>query len=133
MMKSNKRQGWVGLEGLRIKGAIGVYHDEKKNGSHLEVSISVYGNLAPAINTDEIENSFNYEQLAAIARNEIEKGNHLLEPVADGILESVLEQMPDVRKVEVELRKLDPPLGDPCDASVVMMKRKRKKEKKRQQ
>ena len=92
-MKSSKRKGWVGLERLKIKGSIGVYHDEKKNGSHLEISIRVYGDLRSAIETDEIENSLNYEQLASIAHDEILKGNHLLEPVANGILETVLEHL----------------------------------------
>ena len=128
-MKSSKRKGWVGLERLQIKGSIGVYHDERKNGNQLDISVLVYGDLLPAIETDEIEDSFDYELLASIARSEIEKGNHLLEPVANGILETILKEMPKVEKAKVELRKLNPPLDDPCSASVIKMGMKRRKKK----
>ena len=125
-MKSTKRNGWIGLRGLKIKGSVGVYENEKRNGSVLMLNIWVFGNLATAIESDKIENCFNYEELARIAREEIENGSHLLEPVANAILTKILEEMPSVKKAKIELSKLNPPLENPCDASEVKLSLKRK-------
>ena len=125
-MKLSKRKGWVGLEGLKVHGSVGVYESEKKNGNILELDIWVYGNLKPAIDSDKIEESINYELLEKVAIQEIEGGNHLLEPVANGILTRIFKDVPGVEKARITLKKLNPPLDNPCHASVVKLRLKRK-------
>lgn len=129
-MKLSKRKGWIGLKGLSIQGSIGVYDNEKQNGNTLIANVWVYGNLAPAIISDEIEDCLNYEDLAKIAGEEIQGGSHLLEPVAHSILIKILGKMPLAEKAKIELSKLNPPLDNPCDASVVKLSLKRKHLKK---
>lgn len=126
-MKLNKTKGWIGLKGLRIKSSIGVYYKEKQNGSMLELDVWVYGDLAPAIESDQLDKSINYEILAQIADEEIKSGNHLIEPIAGKILERVLNEIPLVERAKLELRKMHPPLMNPCEASVVRLKLKKKK------
>ena len=125
-MKLNKRKGWIGLEGLRVHGSVGVYESEKKNGNLLELDIWVFGDLHPAIDSDKIEESINYELLEKVAIQEIQGGNHLLEPVANGILTRIFEDLPRVEKARIILRKLNPPLDNPCRASAVKLSLKRK-------
>ena len=129
-MKLSKRKGWIGLEGLKIHGAIGVYESEKQNGNTLEVDLWVYGNLQPAIDSDNIEESINYEQLAQVATEEVQSGNHLLEPVAYEILHRIFREIPSTEKAKIELRKLNPPLDNHCEASAVKISLKRKHVKK---
>jgi len=125
-MKLSKRKGWIGLEGLQVPGAIGIYESEKQNGNTLEIDLWVYGNLQPAIDSDNIEESIDYETLAQVATEEIQAGNHLLEPVAYGILERIFREIPSTEKAKIELRKLSPPLDNHCEASAVKISLKRK-------
>ena len=111
---------------LKVHGSIGVYESEKKNGNLLEIDLWVYGDLQPAIHSDNIEDSINYELLEKVAMEEVQRGNHLLEPVAYEILNRVFKEMPLVQKTRIELRKLSPPLNNPCEASAVKISLKRK-------
>ena len=125
-MKLSKRKGWIGLEGLKVHGSIGVYESEKQNGNLLGIDLWVYGDLQPAIHSDNIEDSINYELLEKVAMEEIQKGNHLLEPVAYEILNRIFKEIPSTEKARIELRKLSPPLNNPCEASAVKISLKRK-------
>ena len=125
-MKLSKRKGWIGLEGLKIQGSIGVYESEKELGNFLEVDLWVFGNLMPAISSDNLDDSINYEWLAKIAMEEIQGGNHLIEPVAYSILERIFKEIPSAEKAKIELRKLEPPVENPCEASAVKLNLKRK-------
>ena len=125
-MKSTKINGWVGLKGLKIKASVGVYESEKSNGTTLELDLFVFGDLKPAIDSDRIEKSFNYERLEEIAQAVIQNGNHLLEPVANSILSKVMREFPLIKKARIELKKMNPPLSNPCEASVIKLTMKRK-------
>lgn len=126
-MKSNKRKGWVGLLGLQLQGSIGVYDREKHNGTTLELDVWIFGDLKPAISSDQLEKSLNYELLEIIVQEAVQKGNHLLEPVANKILEQILVEMPLVEKARIELKKLNPSLRNPCNASAIRLSLKRQK------
>lgn len=126
-MKSNKKVGWVGLQNLIIKGSVGVYEHEKKEGTNLQIDLSIFGDLVPAIESDQLDKSFNYELLEKIAQEEVLIGGHLLEPLADRILNRILEEMPLVKKAKIKLKKLNPPLKNPCEASFIKLTIKRKK------
>jgi len=90
-MKLNKRNGWVGLEGLQLQGSVGVYDSERIKGNKLQLDIWVFGDLKLAITSNELNNAFNYEVFESIAVEEVEKGSALLEPLANRILERIIK------------------------------------------
>ena len=125
-MKLNKRNGWVGLQGLQLQGSVGVYDSERIKGNKLQLDIWVFGDLKLAITSNELNNAFNYEVFESIAVEEVEKGSVLLEPLANRILERIIKELPKVKKAKIKVMKLSPPITSPCHASVVKLKLSRK-------
>jgi dihydroneopterin aldolase len=109
----------IGLEGLRIFAHHGVYENERTVGNyfllHLEVIFS--DQLLPEI--DDINLVPSYVLLNEIAQQEMAKTQQLLEMVVQNIARQIWLRFPNALTTNIELRKENPPIGVPCQYSLV--------------
>jgi dihydroneopterin aldolase len=115
----------VALEGLEFKAYHGVYDFERQAGNTFEVDIAVNADFSGISQQDDIHNTVDYEQLYQIVKGEMEMPSHLLETVAEKIVNKVLANIAAVQLVEVKISKLNPPIGGSCRRAVITLSKSR--------
>lgn len=100
----------ISLHGLREFGYHGVFDFEKEQGQEFIVDIDVDTDFSKAIETDDVTNTVNYAQVAAIAVEAITKQKFdLIETLADYIAKKVME-LKGVNAVSVSVHKPQAPI-----------------------
>ncbi len=89
----------------------GCLDEEGKIGSDYRVDLNVKGDLSHSAKTDKLADTIDYVHLNKIVKEEMAKRSKLLETVAERILDRVLEEILLVQKVQVEVAKINPPIG----------------------
>src|SRR4030081_136901 len=112
------------LEGMSFQGRHGVRPAEREVPQDFKVDIEVDCDLSEPGKSDRIEDSVDYRQIRAIAKDVIEGESHnLLEALAARIAARVLE-IPRVGGVTVRIAKR-PDSMQPIDAAAVRINRTR--------
>jgi dihydroneopterin aldolase len=107
----------VSLHGAEFFARHGFYKEEQILGNYFVVNIEACFNpQATAIN-DDLNNTLNYEQLYEIAKAAMAVPKQLLETVAQEIADNIMQQFPYLSTLQVEVRKLNPPLKGKIAAS----------------
>lgn len=100
----------IELSGLRCIGVVGVLPEERVRPQPIEIDIEVAADLAPAGNSDALEDTLDYALIAAVAERQVRTGGFtLLEALAEAIC-AELTTDPRVRRVTVAVRKVRPPV-----------------------
>lgn len=71
------------------------------------------------VSEDELGNTVNYEQLYDIACEQMKHTRKLMETVAQAILDDIKTAYPDVKSIQVVVKKMNPALGHKVDYSAV--------------
>ena len=112
------------LQGMSFHGRHGVRAAERERPQEFKVDIEVDCDLSEAGRTDRVEDTVDYRQVRAIAKEVIEAESHkLLESLAVQMAERVL-QLERVGGVTVRIAK-KPESMQPIDAAAVSIKRTR--------
>ena len=95
----------IQIHGLHITGFHGVYDEERAEGRRFTVDLDV-DVPAHRVASDQLEETVDYRDVARIAVEVIEGPSvHLVETLADEISSRVLDELPPVLAVRIELRK----------------------------
>lgn len=89
----------------------GVKSEEKKLGGKYQVDLDLYYNATNAIINDNVKYALNYEE-AAFCIAEVINGEsyHLIETIANEILNMLMEKFPVLLKANVKVRKINVPM-----------------------
>jgi dihydroneopterin aldolase len=98
----------------------GVMQEEHRIGGRFEVDVAMDLDVDAAALADDLSATVDYERVYAFVR-EVVLGNkfYLIERIAHRIAHAVLDHYPEVQRVEVTVRKPNPPVGGPCDHASV--------------
>jgi dihydroneopterin aldolase len=99
----------IDLHGLRFFGEHGMYQEELKVGNEFEVDISLQCK-APKRQITELDQTINYVEVYRIVQEEFAIRRLLLETCAMQIADKIQEQFPELEKVTIAIRKLNPPI-----------------------
>ena len=113
--------GYVFLHQARFYAFHGVLPQEQRVGGDYMVSVKVGYPLAAAAESDEVSDTLNYAALYSLVKQEMAQPSKLLEHVAGRIIRSTVATFPQVLSVDVELTKLNPPMGADCEGAGVEM------------
>lgn len=96
----------IHLKNLRFVGHHGLYEDERQNGRDLKVSLSVKMPTPDGVETDRIDDTLDYRDLAAVV-TETSGAQHcdLLEHLGQKILDNLFDQYPLIRAARVSIDK----------------------------
>jgi dihydroneopterin aldolase len=100
----------VSLHGAEFFALHGFYPEEQLTGNKFVIDIDVEFSTTANLKHDHIADTVNYEQLYAIAEDEMRHTRKLLEAVAQAIADRIRTDYPFIEKIRVELKKLNPPL-----------------------
>lgn len=109
----------VTLHGAEFFAHHGFYPEEQLTGNRFILDIDVEFEPYADMKEDHINNTVNYEQLYAIAGQEMQTPRKLLEAVAQSVADRIRADYPFVQKIRVELKKLTPPLKGRVEYSAV--------------
>jgi len=117
--------GIIKLTNIRTFSFHGCLEEEAKIGSDYRVDLTIKTNLEPSSKTDELTDTVDYVDLNRIVVEEMAVRAKLLEHVAKRIIDRVLKELQMVTKIEVEVTKLNPPIGGDVEGVTIVMKKKR--------
>lgn len=110
----------IKLTNIRAYSFHGCLTEEGKIGSDYRVDLSVKADLKKSAKSDDLKDTVDYVHLNAIVKEEMAIPSKLLEQVSERILNRVLKELKMVKKVSVNVSKLNPPLGG--DVEMVSIK-----------
>lgn len=123
MSEENPGTDRITLTGLRVFGRHGVFDHEKRDGQEFVVDITVWLDLTPAAETDELTRTVNYAELAELAVAIVGGEPHdLIESVAGRIADEVLLD-PRLSAAEVTVHKPSAPIPHTFDDVAVTVRR----------
>lgn len=99
----------------------GCFEEEQIIGNKFLVNFWAEAELSVPARTDDINDALNYQEVYNIIKGEMEIKSHLLENVARRILDAVKKAFPYIIDAQVQIDKLNPPLGGQVYASRVTM------------
>lgn len=100
----------VGIYDASFFAAHGFYPEEQLTGNRFLVTIEVAFEAGSELTTDNIGHTINYEQLYAIAEEEMKQTRQLLETLAQAMAGRIQQQFLFVQQLTVSIKKLNPPL-----------------------
>ncbi len=105
------KESYIILRDVRFHAFHGVMPQERKVGADFTVTIRVKTDVTRAAETDEVEDTLNYAALFDVVKREMEMPSKLLEHVAGRIARAVADEFHEVSAVDLEVTKLNPPMG----------------------
>lgn len=115
----------IELKGLHFKAFHGVHEFERREGNNFIVDLWVDSSAFSSLETDNLEDTVDYEQLYALVAREMAVTSNLLENVAARIAKSILNEIAEIDSVKVRIAKKNPPISGKCEESAVTYIKKR--------
>ena len=113
------------LKNVRFHAFHGVMAQERQVGGEFLLSLRVGYPLAKAMESDDVKDTLDYATLFDLAKREMDIPSQLLENVAGRIVRVITTAFPEVTSIDLELTKLNPPMGADCDGAGIFLKVKR--------
>lgn len=115
-------QSSIHIRNIRLYAYHGVMPMEQTVGGEFSVSVEVWTSLEKAAKSDQVEHTVNYAELYQIIVREMKQPSKLIENAAWRIGQAILGEFADISAVEVQLTKLNPPMGAQCDGAGVTIR-----------
>ena len=117
--------GIIRLNNMTFYGYHGVYDFEKEQGANFEIDLELFTTLSKSSNSDNIEDTINYEEVYELVKKEFgSKSYFLLEKLANSISSSILKEY-KIEKLIIRVRKIDAPIDGKLDNVEIELTRKK--------
>jgi dihydroneopterin aldolase len=114
------------LHGMVFEGRHGVTDEEREAPQPIEVDLDVELDLRPAGTSDDLAQTVDYGDVFEACRRVVEgESYHLLEGIAEALAARVLDGFPQVRAVNVNVKKPGVPLDGVIEHAGVRIERSR--------
>ncbi len=105
----------ITLNNMRFYAYHGCFEEERVIGTRFSVDLTLEYDATTAARTDDVANAVNYALVYQTVKRVMAVPQHLLETVAQHIVEAVHNEFPAVTRAKVKVCKLNPPLGGQLD------------------
>ena len=113
-------ESYICLHEVRFYAFHGVMPQERSVGGEFLVSVKVGYPLEKAMSSDDVADTLNYAALYELVKKEMMQPSSLLEHVMGRIVEAIEKAFPEVKSVEVKIKKVNPPMGSDSNGAEVM-------------
>ena len=113
-------ESYICLHEVRFYAFHGVMLQERSVGGEFLVSVKVGYPLEKAMSSDDVADTLNYAALYELVKKEMMQPSSLLEHVMGRIVEAIEKAFPEVKSVEVKIKKVNPPMGSDSNGAEVM-------------
>jgi len=103
--------GLIYLEDIEIYAYHGCYKEEQIAGTRFVVNLTLETNMDTASKTDDIADALNYQLAYEVVKHEMSIPSHLLEHVAQRILDSLFKTFVQLEHATIKVSKMSPPIG----------------------
>ncbi len=117
--------GQIRLNGMEFYAYHGCYQEEQLIGNYFLVDMVMETDMAKASQNDNLSDALNYAEVYELVQQEMNINSHLLEHVCARILNRIFEHFPQLLWAEVQVAKLNPPIGGQVKSVSVKQQRKR--------
>ena len=104
----------IHLRGLRFHARHGVEAQERLTGNDYEVDLCLPVDVSRAMETDDVADTVNYGEVYRITAAEMQVPSRLVEHVAARIGRRLMHAWPSIARLDINLTKLNPPMGADC-------------------
>ena len=101
----------ISLHDIRVYAYHGCLEQEAQIGSWYRVDLTVWADLETPIKSDRLADTIDYVRLNQIVKDQMAIRSQLLEHVAGRILQTIKTEFQGVISLEVEVAKINPPIG----------------------
>lgn len=115
----------ISLENMEFHAYHGCLEHEKQLGNTFLVSVNMQLDTQVAGQTDELENTLNYQLVYNVVKAQMEIPSNLIENVGQRILDAIFIHFPQIKKLKVKLEKMNPPLGGKVEKVTIELKTER--------
>lgn len=106
------KKGIIEIEGMEFYAFHGCYKEEQIVGNRFIVDMTFETDVMSATQSDSIEDTVSYLDVYNVVNKQMMIPSHILEHVAQRIIDAVLEQFsPLITHIKVKVSKCNPPLG----------------------
>jgi dihydroneopterin aldolase len=117
------------MRAIQAQGRHGVGDDERSLSQPFEVDVAVAADLSAAAASDRLEDTVDYAALQTLVMTRVRGDSfHLIESLAAGIGQAILDRWPVVTEVEVAVRKPEASLPGPSGGAEVRLRLNRARE-----
>lgn len=117
--------GKVKIDNIRVYAHHGCLKEETAIGSEYRVDVSVNADLNTAAQSDKLSDTVDYVHINHIVKQEMETPSKLLEQVGQRIIDRIFNEIDVVKKVNISVSKINPPIGGDVEKVTVVLKEKR--------
>ena len=111
------QSSYIFLRNLRFHAFHGMLPQECITGNDYLVNVRIKFPLSDVFQTDCITDTISYADAYECIRREMEKPSQLLEHVAGRIGKCLIDSYPVIEEVDIEIMKINPPMGADCDGA----------------
>ena len=101
----------ISLKDIKVYAYHGCLNEEAQIGSWYRVDLTIWADLYSSIESDELSDTIDYVRLNQIVVQQMAIRAKLLENVAGRILQVIKAEFQQIKQVEIEVAKINPPLG----------------------
>lgn len=117
--------GKIQVNNIKIYAYHGCLEEEAKIGSWYRVDVEVKADLKKSAKTDDLNDTVDYVHLNHIVKQEMAIRSKLLEEVAQRILDRFFKEISIIKKAQVAVSKINPPIGGNVEEVVIILSKKR--------
>jgi dihydroneopterin aldolase len=122
---SETEGSFIFLENMEFHAFHGCLEFEQQLGNTFIVSLSMNLNTEQAGETDNLEDTLNYQLVYDTVKEQMEIPSKLIEHVGQRIMDAVFGKFEQIKELEVKLSKLNPPLGGKVERVTIVLKKTR--------
>ncbi len=106
----------IEIENMYFYAHHGCYEEERRIGTNFTVDCCLECDILTAAKEDDLTKTINYQTVYLLIQQELKKTSLLLENIAYRIIKKIQKQFPQIKSIEVKIRKLNPPMGGKIEA-----------------
>ncbi|BDX37339.1 7,8-dihydroneopterin aldolase [Tenuifilaceae bacterium CYCD] len=113
----------IKIENMEFYAYHGCFQEEQVVGNQFLVNILVEVDTQLAQQSDKLHDTVNYQVIYNLVKEEMKVKSKLLEHVSERIVTSVHLNFPEIKRIEVKVSKMNPPMGGKIERVSVTLAR----------
>ena len=101
----------IEIEGMEFYAYHGHFAAEQVVGNRFLVDLTLITDCSKAAKSDDLTDALDYQVAYRVVKEEMQIKSHLLENVANRILNRLYVEYPLIEKAKIKISKLNPPMG----------------------
>jgi len=114
----------IQIEGMEFYAYHGCYAEERIVGNKFVIDLAIETNVNRAIQSDNINDTINYQRVYEHIKDEMAVKSYLLEHIAGRIIQRICANFAGIENITIKVSKLNPPMGGKISAVSFTMSKK---------